>query len=543
MIEVLSNYPLLLLFVVASMGYLIGTIKVKGVSLGVSAVLFTGLFFGALDPGLKIPEIIFQLGLSIFIYSIGLTSGPAFFASYKKNGGRDIIFILVMLIFSGLMAAAIFYIMGFSPATITGIYTGGTTNTAALAGVLDYINHAFPAAEAARMTNEAVVGYSLSYPMGVMSGILGILAMEKWLGISYRKEEEALGPAYQVNQPLVNRAVRIESDKVIGQQLRDVVRMHDCDVVFGRIFRGEEIQLVNWDTIFRRDDIVIIVGVKTAVDNVTKMLGSETDLPEKFDRSLYDNRRIFLSNPNLAGRTISSLNLHEKYNTVISRIRRGDTDMLASSDTVLELGDRIRFTARRKDLKAISDYFGDSYQESSKLNLFSFGLGIGLGLVLGQVEFSLGGGVAFKLGYAGGPLLVGLILGSLRRTGRILWTLPYSVNVTLQQMGLIFLLTAVGVSSGDAFISSLSYEGFWIFLAGFVISMMSAFTLLWVGFKWLKLPFSILTGFVSNQPAILEVATSRSGNKLPVFGFTMMMPLALISKILIAQLLFLVLMG
>lgn len=543
MIEILSSYPLLLLFVVASLGYLLGTIKFKGVSLGVSAVLFTGLFFGAISPEFQIPDIIFQLGLSIFIYSIGLTSGPAFFASYRKNGGRDIFFILVMLMFTGLLAAAMFYLLGFSPATITGIYTGGTTNTAALAGVLDYVSNTYGLEEASRLTEEAVVGYTLSYPMGVMSGILGIVLMEKWLKINYRKEEENLGTAYQLNQTLHSRAIIIINKEAIGHQLRDLMKKHNCNVVFGRIFRNDEIQLVNWDTVFQEGDIVIVVGVKSAVDEVESLLGRKTELPPMFDRNLYDSRRIFLSNPKLAGRTIGSLNLHEKFNAVITRIRRGDTDMLASSSTILELGDRIRFTARKQDLKALSDMFGDSYQDSSKLNLFSFGLGIGLGLILGQIEFSLGGGFSFKLGYAGGPLVVGLILGTLRRTGPILWTLPYSVNVTLQQMGLIFLLTTIGVSSGDAFIHSLSMEGLWIFLTGTFISMAAALTLLFVGYRFLKLPFSILTGFVSNQPAILEVATSRTENKLPVFGFTMMMPLALISKILIAQLLFVILMG
>lgn len=541
MIQILSDFPLLLLFVVASLGYLIGTIKFKGVSLGVSAVLFTGLFFGAMDPSLQIPEIMFQLGLSIFIYSIGLTSGPAFFASYRKNGGRDIVFIMVMLVFTGLLSALVYYLMGFSPATITGIYTGSTTNTAALAGVLDYVNNAFPAAEASRITEEAVVGYTLSYPMGVMSGILGILFMERWMKINYREEEQKLGPTYQVNQSLTNRAILVHNDQVINHQVRDVVRDFGVNVVFGRIFRGDEIQIVNWDTVFKKGDIVVIVGVEKEVDAAEKILGDRTELPAQFDRNLYDSRRIFLSNPKIAGRTISSLNLHQQFNAVITRIRRGDTDRLASSDTVLELGDRIRFTARKKDLKAISNLFGDSYQDSSKLNLFSFGLGIGLGLILGQIEFSLGGGFSFKLGYAGGPLVVGLILGSLRRTGPILWTLPYSVNVTLQQMGLIFLLTTIGVSSGDALVNSMSIDGLWIFVGGTLVSLLSAITLLFVGFKLLKLPFSILTGFVSNQPAILEVATSRSGNKLPVFGFTMMMPLALITKILIAQILFLLL--
>ena len=182
MIEILAEYPLLILFIVASLGYLVGTISIKGVSLGVSAILFTGLAVGAIDPRLQIPEIIFQLGLSIFIYSVGLTSGPAFFESYRKNGTRDILFLVSMLLLTGLMAVGIQYLLGFSPATITGIYSGSTTNTAALAGVLDYMGNTLPNGGEG-YAQDTVVGYSLSYPMGVLSGIIGILVMERLLKI------------------------------------------------------------------------------------------------------------------------------------------------------------------------------------------------------------------------------------------------------------------------------------------------------------------------------------------------------------------------
>ena len=151
----------------------------------------------------------------------------------------------------------------------------------------------------------------------------------------------------------------------------------------------------------------------------------------------FDVRRILLSNPALVGRTVASLNLNEKYNAVITRIRRGDVDMLAHGNTVLELGDRVRFVAKREELRELSRFFGDSYHDAGKINLFTFGLGIGLGLLLGTIRFSFGPDLSFNLGYAGGPLIVGLLLGALRRTGPVTWTMPYSANVTLQQIGLM----------------------------------------------------------------------------------------------------------
>jgi len=214
---------------------------------------------------------------------------------------------------------------------------------------------------------------------------------------------------------------------------------------------------------------------------------------------------------------------------------------LATPNTVLELGDRIRFIARRSDLSKLSNYFGDSYQQSSKIDLFSFGLGIGLGLLLGSIQIPLGDFGNFKLGFAGGPLIMGLILGALRRTGNIVWTMSYGSGITLQQLGLILLLASIGIGSGTAFIESFGMDKIWLFLAGTGVSIVTAVSILLVGYKFRKMPFSLLTGMVANQPAILDFAMDRTGNRLPLFGFSQMFPIALIMKIVIAQILFIVL--
>ncbi len=525
----------------ASLGYLVGSIKVKGTSLGVAAILFTGLAIGAIDPRLHLPEIILQLGLSIFVYSIGLSSGPAFFKSYRKNGFREILFILSMLILSGLIACLLWFMFGFSAATVTGIYSGSTTNTAALAGVIDYINTTYPNDQ--QLVQDAVLGYSFSYPMGVMGGIIGIMVMEKVLKIDYAKEQSELRKEYPSEGKLSSATVEISNERICGIALRDLLRTHDWEVIFGRIVKKEKVDLINWDTRFEVGDIVMLVGNEFDLNEVIKVLGKRSKSPLTHDREMFDVRRIFVSNPKVVGRTLASLDLDKKYNAVITRIRRGDEEMIAKSDTILETGDRIRFIARREDLEALSEFFGDSYTASSKVNLFSFGLGIGLGLILGTIEISFGSEFSFKLGYAGGPLIVGLLLGTLRRTGSIVWILPYSANITLQQIGLILLLAAIGVSSGNALVDSLSAQGLMIVLASAIISLLTAFAILFIGYRWFKKPFSVLVGMVANQPAILDFAMSRSKNRIPVFGYAMMFPLALICKILIAQVLFWVLGG
>ncbi|MBR9922886.1 MAG: hypothetical protein GYB31_18820 [Bacteroidetes bacterium] len=541
MIEILSESPILLLFVVASLGYFLGNIKIGGRSLGVAAILFTGLFFGAMDPRLQIPEIVFLLGLSLFVYSVGLSSGPAFFQSYRKNGMREFSFILSMLAFSGVIAAVLWHLFGFSAAEITGIYTGSTTNTAALAGVIDHFNNNYSPEEAARLTEESVVGYSYSYPMGVFGSMIALVLMERLFRIDYKKEQLAMRNDFPLEESLSSATIEITNTEVAGKSIRELFRERDWKVIFGRVYSDGRLQLAHWDTVLSAGDIIMAVGSVDELEQAIQELGKRVDSKLTHDRTQFDVRRIFVSNPKIAGRTIASLNLNEKYNAIITRIRRGDMEMLATGNTVLELGDRIRFIAHREDLKELSKYFGDSYQESSKVNLFSFGAGIGLGLILGSIEFHFGEGIDFKLGYAGGPLVVGLVLGALRRTGPILWTLPYGANVTLQQMGLILLLAAVGVRSGHAFEESFATNGIWIFFASAIISLLTALTVLFVGYKILKKPFSFLMGMVANQPAILDFATSRTGNRIPEFGFSMMFPLALIMKVLIAQILFLAL--
>lgn len=541
MISALADNAILLLFIVASLGYLIGTIKIKGSSLGVAAVLFTGLAFGALDERLKIPEIVFILGLVIFVYSIGLSSGPAFFKSYKKNGIRDFIFIMSMLILSGLIAAALFTIFGFSSSLITGIYCGSTTNTPALAGVVDYITSNFHEGQNSQMTNEAVIGYSLSYPMGVLGSMLAIVLMEKVLRIDYGKEMKALRKEYPVESELSSNTVLVTNHKLHGRTLRDINSHFGWEVVFGRIIKNEVVSLANWDTILEVGDILMLVGNADEIAITVKDIGEETTSHLEYDRTQYDVRRIFVSNNQIIGKTLASLQLEKKYNAIITRIRRGDVDMLADGDTMLELGDRLRFIARRQDLSALSNFFGDSYRASSKVNLFSFGLGIGLGLILGSIEFSFGSWFTLKLGYAGGPLIVGLILGAMRRTGPVVWTLPYSSNVTLQQIGLILLLAGIGVNSGSSFISSLSLDSIWIIFAGITITMLTGISILFIGYKIVRLPFSLLLGMVANQPAILDFSLSKANNKIPEYGYTMMFPIASIMKIIIAQILFVVL--
>ncbi len=542
MIEIFKHNPLLLLFTVSAIGYWLGNVPIRGAKLGVAAVLFVGLAFGALDKDLEVPSILIVLGLSIFVYTIGLGSGPGFFSTFQRRGARDLWFVTAMLVVSAAITVGLHFLFGFDASTSAGLLAGSSTNTPSLAGLLDLIDQTQPAEIKEAMGNRAVVGYSLSYPMGVLGVMISISLMKRFFKIDFKKELEELNETYPVQDDLGRVSIRITNKEVDGILIRDVFQQFHSRIVFGRMERNGNVFLPNMDTPILAGDKVVIVGNKEYLEKAVEWLGEELNMELTHDRSVFDIKRLFVSNPKIAGEKIASLNLSEKYSTVITKVQRGDMEILATGETVLELGDRVVIVARRSDLDQLASFFGNSYERLSHINLLSFGSGMALGLLLGMVSFELPGGFSFQLGFAGGPIIVALVLGALRRTGPIVWTLPYSANLTLRQFGLIMMLAGIGIRSGHTFLDTiLQGGGGWLFLSGGIISILSALLSLIVGYKLLKIPFSLLMGMIAVQPAVLEYSLDQAKNKIPTIGFTLVLPVSLIAKILFVQLLFVLL--
>ncbi len=542
MIDLLVENPLLLLFIVSALGYAIGRIKIKGSSLGVAAVLFVGLAIGALDPRLSLPEIIFLLGLVIFVYTIGLSSGPGFFASFNRRGLRDNLFVLTILILAARMAVITSLLLNIKSTVVAGIFAGSLTNTPALAGVLDALR-ASGATE--KLLAEPVIGYSIAYPIGVLGMILAILICRRLWHIDYQAESEKLRGFHLVEQTLYNRPIRITNAAAVGVPLHSLAQQQALGVLVTRVKRGNELFLATADTQLQLGDLVNVLGAPSDVDAAAVALGEATEEQLVFDLSQYDSHRIFVSNPAIAGRKLTEMRLPQQHRTLVTRVRQGDIDLLADGNTVLELGDRVRVVAKREDIPKVRQLFGDSYKALSEINLLSFGLGVLMGLLLGLIPIPLPGGVTLELGYAGGPLLVALVLGALRRTGPVVWTLPYSANLTLRQVGLTLLLAGIGVRSGYTFLSTFAQSGgITIFLAGATITLVTAFLTLWFGYKVLKIPYPLLTGMLAalqTQPAVLGFSLEQSKNEVPNIGYALVFPIATIAKILLAQVLYLLL--
>lgn len=542
MTQVLIDNPLLLLFVIAALSYPLGRIKIRGVGLGVSAVLFVGLAVGALDPNLKLPEIIYTLGLVIFVYTIGLSSGPGFFASFRRKGLRDNVLVVGMILVATAITLVAAYTLKLQPAVTAGLFTGSLTNTPALAAVLELLKGYAPPAVREQLLTEPVLGYSIAYPIGVIGMIAAIAWLPRQWKINYAQEAQARKEPGGRGQQLKNRTLVVTQPDAAGVPIHELMNRNNWDVVFGRIRHAGQLALVTGQTRLAPGDFVSLVGPQEELDRVTAQVGEITGEQLELDRREMDSRRIFVSNPKIVGMRLRDLNLPQQYGALVTRVRRGDIEWLAQDDTVLEPGDRVRVVTRRENMSAVGAFFGDSYRAVSEIDFLSFSLGLALGLLVGLLPIPLPGGITFRLGSAGGPLIVALILGTRERTGPLVWTLPYSANLTLRQFGLILFLAGIGSRAGYAFVTTLSSSGgFGLFAGGAVITFVTAFATLVIGYRVLKIPMGLLIGILAGlqtNPAVLGFATEQAENDLPNIGYTTVYPVATIVKILIAQLIF-----
>ncbi len=541
MIEFLIANPLLLLFLVIAIGYPLGNLRIGSFSLGVAAVLFAGLGVGALHPDLRLPELVYQLGLVLFIYAIGLSSGASFFTSLRRKGVRDIALVVGVLSLATATAWGLAQVFGLQPTFALGMFTGAITNTPALASTLETLKAMTPPALHNAVLAEPVVGYSLTYPMGVVAMLLVIIVLQKLWKVDYAAEAERLRAENPDEAQPINYTIRVTRPEVVGQPVQNLLIARQWRVVFARLKRDGHEQVVTASTVLQLGDLVSVLGTEPALAEVTAALGEPDPERLELDRSEIDFRRVFVSNRDLVGRRLRDLNLPQRFEAVVTRIRRGDLDVLPSANTILHLGDRVRVVTRRNNLEAVTRYFGDSYRALSEIDVLTFSLGLAIGLAVGQVAVPLPTGGELKLGLAGGPLVVALLLGAFHRTGPLVWDLPYSANLTLRQVGLVLFLAGIGTRAGYAFFSTISQgSGPLIFLGGVAITALIALVTLWVGYKVLHIPMSILTGMlagIQTQPAVLAFAQAQTKNDLPSVGYAAVFPMATVAKIILAQVL------
>jgi putative transport protein len=531
--SLLAGHELLLLFTVILAGLLLGRLQLRGVRLGMAGVLFAGLAVGAcfhpptgrleLAPQLK------EVGLVLFVYCVGLTSGPGFFSAWRKGGLRLNLATALALGCGALIAVLGGKLFGLDRGQVAGIFCGALTNTPALGAASDRLS-------GTALEAHPALGYSITYPIGV----LGALILARVLARLRRAEldqELQIQAASRTNIASANLEVANEAS--IGRSLGELRIRDVVGVVVSRLRRGPEVIVPTKYTAFARGDVVTVVGTNSAIDAAIALLGPRS--PEHLEayRGRVDMRRVLVSKRALVGRTLEELELERRFNAQVTRLRRADVDLVPSGDMRLELGDRLRVVAPVSRLRELGECFGDSERELAEIDYVALALGLCAGLLLALVPLPLGGGRPLTLGTAGGPLVAALLLGRLGRTGSLVWSMPFEANQALRELGLLLFLAGVGVSAGGRFAGVLNVQGLIMLALGALVTLATTGVALLLMQRWVRASVITSLGAASGlqtQPATLAAAFEIAHRSEETYvAYSLVYPVAMIGKIVLAQ--------
>lgn len=516
MAALFSSSPLLALFVVVALGAAIGAIRIGPLRFGAAGALFVGLTVSAIHPEVVSTHmsIVQSMGLAFFVYCVGISAGATFFQDLRKQTNLLALTTLVCVV-----GAVITFVggrlLGLSSGLASGLFTGALTAAPALD-------------TATRLTGDAnaAVGYAFGYPIGVIGGILivTITVTRKWLG---PKDTPSLAGASL-------EAVSVHISKQINT--RDITAWREQRVRLSYLRRGDRTRVIAPGEDLLPGDHVVMVGDPASIKDAAPLVGEILDHNLEDDRSDLAFERIVVSNPDVAGRSVSELNVTKRFGAVITRVRRGDLDLLARDDLDLQLGDHVAVVVPTDELDDIAQWLGDSERRVAEVDGMAFGIGLVLGLLLGIVSFPLPGGQGFQLGAAAGPLIVGMLLGALRRTGPLVWTLPAAANLTIRQIGLMLFLAALGLNAGPQFASLLGSPDGWRAAVLAAVMVLVCCVLQALGAKFIGLSAPRAAGGVAGflgQPAVLQAADARVTDERIEAAYATLFAFAIIVKILL----------
>lgn len=520
-LEFLAEQPIIVIGLAVMVGSLLGGVSVKGISLGAAGILFVALALGALgsafDVVVEIPEPIGNLGVSLFALATGIISGPAFFAALR-SAWPMMLTVAAALGATAALTWAIGDLAGLSREAIAGVFAGSQTNTPALA--------------AAGGSAEATVGYASAY-------LVGVLAMLAMTAVTLGGKNKGPGaPA-----PLVTVTIRVDRTQPVT--VPEIAAQVDPQVLLVRYqpSGSDEVVAVAPDSVFGHGDLVSLVGPADEVDAAVDLLGhrSSHDLTE--DRTHLDFRRITLSNPRLSGHRVADLRLESRLGATVSRVRRGDVDMVALPEMRLQIGDRLRVVAPPEQMAAVTEHLGDSSRGMTALTPVALGAGLVLGLLVGEIPIPLPGIGTMSIGAAAGALIVGLVMGRVRRVGRFITTMPLTSATVIAEIGMMVFLAYAGCKAGTMIVDAVA-SGEIVRLmavgaaASIFIAVVTYVLIRWVFHSTGNITGAGIHGGVQTQPAILAFANERTGfDPRVAVGYALVYPTAMIVKVIAAQLL------
>ncbi|MDO5655610.1 MAG: putative transporter [Flavobacteriaceae bacterium] len=539
---------LLVIMIAIGSGVLVGRWRVGKVSLGVAAVMFTGLFMGHFGYRIQKDILVFirELGLIFFVYGIGMQVGPSFFSSFKTEGIKFNILAVSTVLFGGFIAWVVFKFSALPIESVVGIMSGAVTNTPGLGaatGTIEEISRIMPD----RQFMDPAIGYAITYPIGVLGIILVIILAKFFLKIDSGQEMRKFRKK-KINreEPLIQEKVRVTKPHVVGKSLHETLKAISATVVVSRLKRSGTVEVFSpaLDTRIEMRDVMMLVGTQTEIDAFVDEVGRKSSDSFIESDSAFISKNLFVTNKKVVHKNLAELDLYNTYDLKVTRVFRAGREMLARPSLELFYGDILRVVGKEESIVQAESIIGNSEKKLVEPDLLSLFGGLLIGVLLGSVPLMVPGlPVPIKLGFAAGPLIVALLIS---RYGGISFIHSYLNNGAIyfmKELGICLFFAAVGIQAGEGFIDNFKANNGWLWLLyGSFITIIPLIIMLIVGSFFMKINFLQLSGLMSGtytDPAALAFSTSYLDSDVPVSSYAQIYPLVTIFRIFVAQMLIL----
>ncbi|HDJ9244331.1 TPA: putative transporter [Escherichia coli] len=536
-----------ILALVAVVGLFIGNVKFRGVGLGIGGVLFGGIIVGHFvsQAGMTLSSdmlhVIQEFGLILFVYTIGIQVGPGFFASLRVSGLRLNLFAVLIVIIGGLVTAILHKLFDIPLPVVLGIFSGAVTNTPALgAGQQILRDLGTPMA----MVDQMGMSYAMAYPFG----ICGILFTMWMLRVIFRVNVETEAQQHEstrTNGGALIRTIniRVENPNLHNLAIKDVPILNGDKVICSRLKREETLKVPSPETVIQLGDLLHLVGQPADLHNAQLVIGQEVDTSLSMKGTDLRVARVVVTNENVLGKRIRDLHFKERYDVVISRLNRAGVELVASSDISLQFGDILNLVGRPSAIDAVANVLGNAQQKLQQVQMLPVFIGIGLGVLLGSIPvFVPGFPAALKLGLAGGPLIMALILGRIGSIGKLYWFMPPSANLALRELGIVLFLSVVGLKSGGDFIHTLvdgeglSWIGYGALITAVPLITVGILARMLAKMNYLTM-CGMLAGSMTDPPALAFANNLHPTSGAAALSYATVYPLVMFLRIITPQLL------
>lgn len=536
-----------ILALVAVVGLFIGNVKFRGIGLGIVGVLFGGIIVGHFvsQAGMTLSSdmlhVIQEFGLILFVYTIGIQVGPGFFASLRVSGLRLNLFAVLIVIIGGLVTAILHKLFDIPLPVVLGIFSGAVTNTPALGAGQQILRDLGTPME---MVDQMGMSYAMAYPFG----ICGILFTMWMLRVIFRVNVETEAQQHESSRTnggalIKTINIRVENPNLHDLAIKDVPILNGDKIICSRLKREETLKVPSPDTIIQLGDLLHLVGQPADLHNAQLVIGQEVDTSLSTKGTDLRVERVVVTNENVLGKRIRDLHFKERYDVVISRLNRAGVELVASGDISLQFGDILNLVGRPSAIDAVANVLGNAQQKLQQVQMLPVFIGIGLGVLLGSIPvFVPGFPAALKLGLAGGPLIMALILGRIGSIGKLYWFMPPSANLALRELGIVLFLSVVGLKSGGDFVNTLvNGEGLSWIGYGALITAVPLITVGILARMLAKMNYltmcGMLAGSMTDPPALAFANNLHPTSGAAALSYATVYPLVMFLRIITPQLL------